>query len=298
MVAKVMLTSAGFALSKEFDYNVPKHLQDKDQIGMRVIVPFGLRNASQEGIIMHLTEKSEYDKLKDIKGFSDDEPVCTKKQLELCTWIQKKYLCSFSQAYKLIRPTRMSSKIHQWLIIQRVAENADGLTSVQRRIVDELEERGGTAEYAEIKECIGGRGLKSAAYALADIGVIQICESISEAVGVRYIRKARLECTIDEGYEMADILLNKWAHIQANMLLALADCGDMSCADLVNMVDGNYSALNSLCGKGLVSIYKEQYVREAYDENKYQVSKAYVPTEEQKPVIDYIDNILDNKTHE
>ena len=51
MVAKVMLTSAGFALSKEFDYNVPNNLQDKAQIGMRVIVPFGVRNASKRELL-------------------------------------------------------------------------------------------------------------------------------------------------------------------------------------------------------------------------------------------------------
>ena len=298
MIAKVMLTSAGFALSKEFDYIIPDEMQSKARIGMRVIVPFGVRNTSYEGIIMHLTENSEYDKLKKIKGFSDEEPVCTEKQLELCSWIQKKYLCSFSQAYKLIRPPRMSSKIHQWLILQRNVNETDSLTAVQKQIVNELEKRSGAAEYAEISECIGGRGLKSAAYSLADIGIIQICENITEAVGVRYIRKVKLECTADEGYEIADILLNKRAHVQANMLLALADCGDMSCADLVNTVDGNYSALNSLCSKGLLSIYKERYIREAYDENKYQISKAYVPTDEQKPVIDYINNLLDNNTHE
>lgn len=298
MVAKVMLTSAGFALSKEFDYIIPDEMTEKAKIGMRVIVPFGVRNISYEGIIIRLAEQSEYDKLKKIKSFPDENPVCTKKQLELCGWLQSEYLCSFSQAYKLIRPPRMSSKIHQWLNLVKPIAECDGLSPLQMQIVKEIESRGGAAEYGEISECIGGRGLKSAAYSLSDAGIIRICESIKDTVGVRYIRKAELMCPPEEAYEKADELLLKRAHVQANMLLALADCGDMECAELVHMVDGSYSALNTLCKKGLVSVYKDKYVREAYDSDKYCASKAYIPTAEQKPVIDYIENLLDCGTHE
>ncbi len=298
MIAKVMLTGAGFALSRGFDYLVPEGFENKALRGMRVIVPFGMRNTSSEGIIVDICEKSEYKKLKSIKDFPDDTPICTEAQLDLCEWIQKKYLCTFSQSYKLVRVPRVSAKIREWLILEREPNADEKLTPTCEKIVSALKERDGAAEYAEISECVGGRGLKSSAYTLSDMGIIKICEDIKDSVGIRYIRKARLLCDTEDGYQIADDLINRRAKVQGNMILALCDCGEMTCADLVNTVDGNYASLNSLCEKGLVEIYKEQFVREAYNEEKYERAEAYVPTEEQKPVIEYIENLLDESRHE
>ena len=298
MIAKVMLTGAGYALSRGFDYLIPENFKDKASKGMRVIVPFGMRNSSSEGIIVDICEKSEYEKLKSIKDFPDDIPICTEAQLDLCDWIQKKYLCTFSQAYKLVRVPRVTAKIREWLILEREPNADEKLTPTCEKIVSALKERDGAAEYAEISECIGGRGLKSSAYTLSDMGIIKICEDIKDSVGVRYIRKARLLCDTEDGYQIADELINRRAKVQGNMILALCDCGEMTCADLVNTVDGNYASLNSLCEKGLVEIYREQFVREVYTEEKYKPTEAYVPTEEQKPGIEYIENILNKRRHE
>lgn len=68
MIAKVMLTNAGFALSREFDYKVEDSMREKAKIGMRVIVPFGVRNKSEEAIITNVSDESKYDKLKSIKS--------------------------------------------------------------------------------------------------------------------------------------------------------------------------------------------------------------------------------------
>lgn len=298
MIAKVMLTNAAYALSREFDYLIPEELSEKAAVGMRVIVPFGARNASAEGLIVCICEDSDLDKLKPIQNILGDEPVCTKEQLELCLWMQKKYLCSFSQSYKQVRPPRVSAKIRLWVILRDDFSDDEKLSPLQRRIIEELKVRSSAAEYAELSECIGGRGLKSAIYSLSDMGIVELCENISESVGAKYIRKARLLCSTDDGYAIADELLARRAHIQANMLLTLCDSGDMTCADLVAAVDGSYAALNALCEKGLVSIYKDQLMREAYNSEKYASTEAYVPTKEQKPIIEYLNNLTDQRRFE
>lgn len=298
MIAKVILTNAGYSLSREFDYLIPDELTQKAVAGMRVIVPFGVRNSSAEGLIVRVCDNSKYDKLKPIKKLMDDEPVCTEEQIELCLWMQRKYLCSFSQSYKQVRPPRMSAKIRLWLVLKDGFEADNSLSPLQAKMIDTLKKLDGAVEYTELSELLGGRGLKSAAYALADRGIIEVCENITDLVGAKYIRKARLECSIDDGYAIADELFARRAHTQANMILALCDNGDMTCSDLVASTYGNYSSLNSLCDKGIVSIYKERIVREAYNTEKYDNTKAYMPTEEQKPIIDYINNLIDNSEFE
>ncbi len=298
MVASVMLTNAGYALSRKFDYLVPKELENTAKIGMRVIVPFGAGNSSSEGLIVSIADTSEHKRLKLIKEIIGDAPACTQEQLELCAWMQTKYLCSFSQAYKQIRPPRVSVKIREWYILKDDIPKDNSLAPTEQKIVDFLAKSDGAAEYIELCESIGGRNLKSSARALEKKGYISICENIKDAVGIRYIRMARLICSIDDGYAIADELFARRAHVQANMVLSLCDCGDMSCSDLVSATDGNYASLNTLCEKGVVSVYKKQFIREAYDEEKYKPTDDYIPTEEQKPVIDYLKNLIDKKSHE
>lgn len=298
MIARVMLTNAGFALSREFDYIVPESMQETAQPGERVLVPFGVRNKSEEAVIVNLTDKSDYDKLKTIKKFLDKTPMFSKAQLDLCRWLQEKYLCSFSQAYKQIKPPRAGAKVQQWLISVREPESGEKLTPTQEKLLKALSEKDGAAEYFEISEQVGARGLKSSAYALKDMGIIDICENIKENVRAKYIRMAKLECSIDDGYALAQELLERRAKTQANMVLTLCDCGNMACADLISAVNGSYSALNSLCEKGIASIYKEQIIRNAYDEEKYERTQEYTPTEEQKPIIEYINGRIDDGINE
>lgn len=298
MIVKVMLTNAGFALSREFDYKVEDSMREKAKIGMRVIVPFGVRNKSEEAIITNVSDESKYDKLKSIKKFADEKPICTKYQLELCKWLQEKYLCSFAQAYKQIKPPRAGIKVHQWMVLIKDELEEEKLTDTQKKIVGALRKCDGVAECSEISESIGARGLKSGMYGLADLGIIEICEDIKENISAKYIRMAKLMCSTDDGYTLAQELFARRAKSQANMVLALCDCGDMACADLVAAVDGSYSALNSLCDKGIVTVFKKQIERNAYNEDAYDQTKEYEPTEEQKPIIDYVNDKLNDGTHE
>lgn len=82
------------------------------------------------------------------------------------------------------------------------------------------------------------------------------------------------------------------------MLLALADSEKLTTSEIIALSDGNYSSLAALTEKGFVEIYSEKKVREVYDESDYIVTNEYEPTDEQKPIIDYIDNLLDENKHE
>ena len=298
MIAKVMLTNTGYTLSRKFDYLIPPNLLDRAVVGMRVIVPFGARNSLTEGVIVGIEEKSSFDKIKTIKEIVGDAPALTEKQLELCEWLQNKYLCSFSQAYKQVRPPRVSAKIRQWVVLLKNVQEEDKITSGQQKIIDELLSKDGLLELDELVECSGVRNVKASVYSLKDKGYVDIYENVNDVVGIKYIRKVKLLCGVDEGYEIADELFAKRATVQGNMVLTLCDSGDLSCADLVMITSGNYKSLSTLVDKGIVSIYKEQLVRDAYDEEKYKPTKEYVPTNEQRPVIEYLNNLIDNQIHE
>ena len=67
MIAKVVINSKTRATDRLFDYNIPKELENKISVGMRVKVPFGRSNKHTEAYIYSLSANSDYLSLKDMR---------------------------------------------------------------------------------------------------------------------------------------------------------------------------------------------------------------------------------------
>ncbi|MBO5364925.1 MAG: primosomal protein N' [Clostridia bacterium] len=296
MIATVMLTDKRHALSQPFDYKIPPEITGKVLPGMRVLVPFGVHNTSTEGLVLSLAETSSFPRLKTIQRCLDEEPVCTEELLQLAFWMQEKYLCSFQQSYKLVKPPFMGAHVREWLVLRKEPETV--LTPAQFALYKALKEHDGLAELKELEAALSKRSLRAPANALAELGVLELRETIDETVTVKFIRKAHLNCSAEEGYALADELMAKRATAQANLILTLCDSGDLPTADLVMIAEGNYTSLRTLCEKGVVTVYREQVEREAFDAGKYCRSRAYVPTPEQKPIIEHLNRNITHQFHE
>ena len=296
MIAVVMLTDKRHALAQPFDYKIPDELQGKILPGMRVLVPFGVHNTSAEGLVLSLAETSSFPRLKAIQQCLDEAPVCSEELLELAFWMQEKYLCSFQQSYKLVKPPFLGAHVREWLVLRKEPE--DILTPSRLELYKALKDHDGLAELKELEAALNKRSLRAAANALAEMGILEFRETIDETVSVKFVRKAHLNCSVEEGYALADELMARRATVQANLILTLCDSGDLSTADLVMMADGNYTSLKTLCEKGIVSVYREQVEREVFDSEKYGRSKAYIPTAEQKPIIEHLNRDITHQFHE
>lgn len=113
MVAQVVLNNKEQNIDKVFDYAVPQKLESEVCVGMRVFVPFGWGNRKVEGIVIGISEKSEYEKLKFLSGTIGKEPVCSPWILDLCLWVSRKYFCSLYQAIRLATPPGMASGVKE-----------------------------------------------------------------------------------------------------------------------------------------------------------------------------------------
>ena len=167
MIAKVMLTNAGYALSREFDYAVPQELEDSISLGVRVLVPFGVRNATSEAVVIGFSDIAQTGiKLKSISKIVGGESILNNEQIELCKWMQEKYLCSFSHIYKLVRPPKTGTKIRLWCVLERQPAEEERLTETQKKAIAFLNENDGVSDYVEMAEQIGAKGLKVRATSL------------------------------------------------------------------------------------------------------------------------------------
>ena len=97
-------------LQGTFTYAVPAQLQQKIQVGMRVLVSFG-RNKTYLGIVVQLHDmKPKGYEVKDIAQLIDAEPIVTTHQLKLWQWIADYYLSPIGEVYKAALPAGLKAE--------------------------------------------------------------------------------------------------------------------------------------------------------------------------------------------
>lgn len=103
-VAKIAVSAAPYWIDRPYDYLVPEELADKALPGARVYVPFSRGNTRSEGVILALSEGSEYKSLKPILAVLDEEPILTPEQLKLALFMRERFFCTVFEAIKAILP--------------------------------------------------------------------------------------------------------------------------------------------------------------------------------------------------
>jgi len=102
MVISVLVEISFNNKEKTFDYLVSKDLEDKIEIGKRVLVPFGKQ--SLEGFIIDIKKNSEYD-LKEITSIIDEEPILNEELLNLGKELKKDLVCNLISIYQAMLPS-------------------------------------------------------------------------------------------------------------------------------------------------------------------------------------------------
>lgn len=108
MIAEVIIDSKAKKLNRKFDYEIPKNLEDVVDVGSRVLVPFGNFKSLEQGYIIKIKPKSEYE-VKEIAGLEEN---LSEDKIALARMMARKYFCNVSECIKLmITPgTRAKSK--------------------------------------------------------------------------------------------------------------------------------------------------------------------------------------------
>lgn len=88
-----------------FTYSLPQAMEDKIQIGCRVIVPFGSKKF-YTGIVynIHCNTPQDYE-TKEITTILDNKPIIIPKQLKFWEWIASYYLCTLGDVFKASLPS-------------------------------------------------------------------------------------------------------------------------------------------------------------------------------------------------
>ena len=93
-VAKIAVAAATYWVDKPYDYLIPPELAEKAVPGVRVYVPFSHGNRRSEGIILAVSDGSEYEKLKAITAVLDEEPLLSPEQIKLALFMRERFFCT------------------------------------------------------------------------------------------------------------------------------------------------------------------------------------------------------------
>ena len=102
----------------------------------------------------------------------------------------------------------------------------------------------------------------------------------------------------ETAFTIKEELRAKGAVARARILEALIMNDNMPLAKLVKERGGSYEAVRGLQKSGYVTVEIQQVVRKAYDEEKYEKTTAYTPTDEQKVIIEHLYDAIENEKKE
>ena len=107
MIAEVVINSTVKNLDRVFDYAIPVEMEDEIEIGSRVLIPFGRSTNYEEGFVVGLKEKSDYE-VKEILRIQEEE--LSNQEMKLAKWMANRYFCNLSDCIKLMLPPGTATK--------------------------------------------------------------------------------------------------------------------------------------------------------------------------------------------
>ena len=177
MIAKIILNKYSHATDSLFDYNVPKEMEEKISVGMRVKVPFGRNNRQYEAYVFSLHSESEYSLLKDISEFIDEYSYFDEKKAELISFMRHRYFCSYISALKCFIPAGVGVKITRYYSFdiskEEEANNFCKHSITADKIINCLKAYGILSEES-IKSEVNKRNVTSVLNKLAHAGIIEV----------------------------------------------------------------------------------------------------------------------------
>lgn len=109
LIAGVLVELSNKNIDKVFSYNVPRELENKMRIGIRVTVPFG--NMTLEGFVLELSNNKPSDiELRDIISIVDLDIVLNDELLDLGKKIQDRTLATLISCYQVMLPKALKAK--------------------------------------------------------------------------------------------------------------------------------------------------------------------------------------------
>ncbi len=106
--ANIIVDISHEKVDRPFQYRIPEALMGQLEVGMAVMIPFGLGNKRIKGYVMEITDRAEYDehKLKAVDSIVKDGVSAQSDSMKLAWWIRENYGSTMIAALKTVLPVK------------------------------------------------------------------------------------------------------------------------------------------------------------------------------------------------
>lgn len=280
MYAKVIVGLNNPQMDKMFDYGVPEGMKVRQ--GVRVIVPFGSRNKKEEGYVISLSEETDVpeDKIKNILEMLDEgKPTFTPELLELAEWMRSRYFCTLNQCLQAIMPAGIRTK-SSWAVNLKVFAGETKLTPKEKLLVDYIGERK-NVPLDEIQAEFSGRILDFLRR-MEEKGLLEMKQQLRRS---EYKKEKKLY-SLDMEHPLLEAAWkkaekDKRLEGQRLILEYLRNGEEATAEELKEKFGITESPIKTLLCKGILKERKQTELRNVFDAEDYEKTKAFAPTAEQ-----------------
>lgn len=256
MVALVAVADLPYTVGDCFDYLVPDSLAEKAVAGARVVVPFGGANKRRNGIILSLSDTSDYEKtLKSITFVASDELLIDSELISLSLWMSEQYMCPVYDCLRTMLPAGLSYKIENSYSFAADDESLEGLDS---ELLEYIRANSPSAEKRIFT--LFGEDAQAALSRLIKKNLITKTQTEKRNVGDNKITEVFLDCMpeqLDEYYQKGGPAAEKHRRV-TDYLLAEDACEK---SDLIYMTGVSDSVINTLKKRQIIGTRRREVFR-------------------------------------
>ena len=276
-------------LHRTFTYRVDQG--EAPQPGTRVRVPF--RRGERIGWVVGTGSGAGLTRIRSILDVAESEPSVPPDLLRLARWMAEYYACSLGIALRALVPSSLVDESRDHLTILAGSDgpgpSLDGLAERPRKLLEELEGRGGRAPVRALRRALGGGALTRAVEVLEARGLVRRETVPPREPSVRTRKVVGLARWI-ESLEEREGLLGR-APRQRACYEALAEAGGrLELAELLEGGSFSRSVVDGLREKGIVELHDEEVVRDPFaageDEPDPHAAGGIRPNPEQARVLE------------
>lgn len=280
MYAKVIVGLNNPEMDKMFDYGVPQGMEVEQ--GVRVIVPFGGRNAKAEGYVIALSEETDVpkEKIKQIIEVLDEgKPTFTPALLKLAEWMRQRYFCTLNQCLQAIMPAGIRTK-SSWMVCLKEFDDERKLTPKEKLLVDFIGERKNVS-LEEIQGEFHGK-VVDFLRKMEEKGLLELKQTLHRSEYKKEKRFFSLHTEtplLEETKKKTE--KDRRLEGQRKIIEYLQDSKEATAEELKEKLGVTDSPIKTLLGKGILRERKQAELRKVFDAEDFQRTDAFEPTAEQ-----------------
>lgn len=256
------------AVRKSYTYAIPSDLIHKVKFGIRVEVPFG-KNKLYAGIVKDVSQEPPGYKTKPIISVIDEEPVITKKQMQLWQWMAGYYCCTLGEVMNASLPSGLKLASETRIVLGPFYnENLDAQNLTDNEfIIAEALTLQNELKIGDVKKILNKKTIYPIIKSMLDKKVIYLYEELKEKFKAKTISCVRFQ----EPYASDESLLKeafektKRSNKQQEALLAYLQLSKkqefVKRQEICTLAHLDTSVIKAIEKKGIFEIYKREVSR-------------------------------------